>query len=148
MDQAIAQVRRTCAYTNHTILAEALEKWPLFKEVQAVGPVIVRAGDGHVPQLRGQIKAAEGNGEGLFRGNQPAVRLQPGIGRLVLLVVRKLLAKQAVMIVQAYAVTGEAQRGDGIQRELLSSMGRDLDQIEELEPEPSLGNGGLGRFRN
>ena len=31
-------------------------------------------------------------------------------------------------------------------RELLSSMGRDLDQIEELEPEPSLGNGGLGRL--
>ncbi len=29
MDQAIDQVRRTCAYTNHTILAEALEKWPL-----------------------------------------------------------------------------------------------------------------------
>ena len=30
-------------------------------------------------------------------------------------------------------------------RELLSSMGRDLAQIEEQEPEPSLGNGGLGR---
>ena len=28
-DQALDQVRRTCAYTNHTILAEALEKWPL-----------------------------------------------------------------------------------------------------------------------
>ena len=31
-------------------------------------------------------------------------------------------------------------------RELLSSMGRDLAQIEEQEPEPSLGNGGLGRL--
>ncbi len=29
MDEAIGQVERTCAYTNHTILAEALEKWPL-----------------------------------------------------------------------------------------------------------------------
>ncbi len=29
MDEAIEVVRRTCAYTNHTILAEALEKWPL-----------------------------------------------------------------------------------------------------------------------
>ena len=28
-DSALDQVRRTCAYTNHTILAEALEKWPL-----------------------------------------------------------------------------------------------------------------------
>ena len=28
-DEALDQVRRTCAYTNHTILAEALEKWPL-----------------------------------------------------------------------------------------------------------------------
>ena len=28
-DEAIDIVRKTCAYTNHTILAEALEKWPI-----------------------------------------------------------------------------------------------------------------------
>ena len=29
MDDAIEAVTKSCAYTNHTILAEALEKWPV-----------------------------------------------------------------------------------------------------------------------
>lgn len=43
MDSAIDIVRRTCAYTNHTILAEALEKWPidyLKKVVPQLVPII------------------------------------------------------------------------------------------------------------
>ena len=43
MDEAIEVVSRTCAYTNHTILAEALEKWPLAyleKVVPKLVPII------------------------------------------------------------------------------------------------------------
>ena len=40
MDEAIEVVSRTCAYTNHTILAEALEKWPL-KYLEKVVPRLV-----------------------------------------------------------------------------------------------------------
>lgn len=40
MDEAITQVRKTCAYTNHTILAEALEKWPL-SFIEQVAPALV-----------------------------------------------------------------------------------------------------------
>ena len=43
MDSAIDVVSKTCAYTNHTILAEALEKWPvnyLEKVVPQLMPII------------------------------------------------------------------------------------------------------------
>lgn len=43
MDTAVDVVRKTCAYTNHTILAEALEKWPvsyLEKAVPHLLPII------------------------------------------------------------------------------------------------------------
>ena len=43
IDEAIEVVSKTCAYTNHTILAEALEKWPyayLEKVVPQLIPVI------------------------------------------------------------------------------------------------------------
>lgn len=40
MDEAIEIVSKTCAYTNHTILAEALEKWPL-KYLEKVVPSLV-----------------------------------------------------------------------------------------------------------
>ena len=40
MDEAIAQVKAACAYTNHTILAEALEKWPI-AFLEKAAPAIV-----------------------------------------------------------------------------------------------------------
>lgn len=43
MDEAIGVVSKTCAYTNHTILAEALEKWPVYylkKVVPQLMPII------------------------------------------------------------------------------------------------------------
>ncbi len=40
MEEAIDVVSRTCAYTNHTILAEALEKWPV-KYLQKVVPQLM-----------------------------------------------------------------------------------------------------------
>ena len=40
MDEAISVVSKTCAYTNHTILAEALEKWPL-KYLEKAVPQLV-----------------------------------------------------------------------------------------------------------
>ena len=43
MEDAIGVVSKTCAYTNHTILAEALEKWPLSyleKVVPQLVPII------------------------------------------------------------------------------------------------------------
>ena len=40
IDEAIDVVSKTCAYTNHTILAEALEKWPL-KYLEKVVPQLV-----------------------------------------------------------------------------------------------------------
>ena len=40
MDDAIEVVSKTCAYTNHTILSEALEKWPM-SYLEKVVPVLV-----------------------------------------------------------------------------------------------------------
>ena len=58
MDEAIELVRHTCAYTNHTILAEALEKWPLdyLEEVVPQLVPIIRELDG---RAKAQYPAAE-----------------------------------------------------------------------------------------
>ncbi|MCR4787319.1 MAG: glycogen/starch/alpha-glucan family phosphorylase [Lachnospiraceae bacterium] len=52
MDEAIEVVSKTCAYTNHTILAEALEKWPL-KYLEKVVPQLVP----YIKELDKRVKA-------------------------------------------------------------------------------------------
>ena len=85
------------------------------KEVQPVGHLAVGPGDGDVVEHRIQRKTAEGDGIGLAGGQQPAFGLDPGVGLLLLAAVHKFLVEQAVMVVQAHAVAGQVQRGDGIQ---------------------------------
>ena len=55
ISEAIRIVRNTCAYTNHTILAEALEKWPVWYLEKAVPQLmpIIRELDN---QVRKEIK--------------------------------------------------------------------------------------------
>ncbi|SFB83472.1 glycogen/starch/alpha-glucan phosphorylase [Butyrivibrio sp. YAB3001] len=52
IDDAIDVVSKTCAYTNHTILAEALETWPL-KYLEKVVPQLVP----YIKELDKRIKA-------------------------------------------------------------------------------------------
>ncbi len=52
MDDAIDVVSKTCAYTNHTILAEALETWPL-KYLEKVVPQLVP----YIKELDKRIRA-------------------------------------------------------------------------------------------
>jgi len=66
MDAAIDQVRRTCAYTNHTILAEALEKWPM-SFLEKVAPQltpIIRELDRRVREAvsDSRVQIIDGNG--------------------------------------------------------------------------------------
>lgn len=56
MEDAIEVVRKTCAYTNHTILAEALETWPL-GYLEKVVPQLVPI----IKELDARVKKAYDN---------------------------------------------------------------------------------------
>lgn len=56
MDDAINTVSKTCAYTNHTILAEALEKWPI-SYLEEVVPHLIPI----IKELDNRIKAKYNN---------------------------------------------------------------------------------------
>ncbi len=68
LDKAIDQVSRACAYTNHTILAEALEKWPL-EFIEAVAPQLVPV----IEELDRRVKA---------KYNDPKVAILDSEGRV------------------------------------------------------------------
>ena len=54
-NEAIEIVQKTCAYTNHTILAEALEKWPI-EYLEEVAPAIVPIIRDLDARIRGRYK--------------------------------------------------------------------------------------------
>jgi len=67
-NEAIEIVEKTCAYTNHTILAEALEKWPVHY-LEQVAPQIVPI----IKELDMRVKA---------RFNDPGVAIIDGQNRV------------------------------------------------------------------
>ena len=68
MDEAISIVSKTCAYTNHTILAEALEKWPM-DYMEEVVPHLLPI----IRELDNRVRA---------KYNDPTVRIIDDSGRI------------------------------------------------------------------
>ena len=68
MDEAVTIVTNTCAYTNHTILAEALEKWPL-SYLEEVVPQLIPI----IRELDERVRS---------RYSDPAVRIIDDSGRV------------------------------------------------------------------
>jgi starch phosphorylase len=57
-DEAVQIVTDTCAYTNHTILAEALEKWPV-SFIRKVAPAILPVIQKLDKEIKGKYKDSE-----------------------------------------------------------------------------------------
>ena len=68
-----------------------------------------------VDELGGNGKVAELNSVGAVVINQDILLAEPLVGDGLLLIVDKALTEQAVVVVEAHAVAGQAQCGDGIQ---------------------------------
>ena len=85
------------------------------EQAQAIlgGLAIARHVD--VDELGGDGKVAELNSVGAVVIDQDILLAEPLVGDGLLLIVDKALAEQAVVVVEAHAVAGQAQRGDGIQ---------------------------------
>ena len=85
------------------------------EQAQAVLGGLAVTGHIDVDELGGDGKIAELDGVGAVVIDQDVLLAEPLVGDGLLLVVDKALAEEAVVVVEAHAVAGEAQRGDGIQ---------------------------------
>ena len=70
MDEAIEVVSKTCAYTNHTILSEALEKWPI-EFLETVCPQLIPI----IRELDNRIKNKYNNEKVNIIDNQDRVNM-------------------------------------------------------------------------
>ena len=85
------------------------------EQAQAILGGLAVAGHVDVDELGGNGKVAELNSVGAVVINQDILLAEPLVGDSLLLIVDKALTEQAVMVVEAHAVAGKAQRCDGIQ---------------------------------
>ena len=85
------------------------------EQAQAVLGGLAVTGHIDVDELGGNGKVAELNSVGAVVIDQDILLAEPFVGDGLLLIVDKALTEQAVMVVEAHAVAGKAQRGDGIQ---------------------------------
>ena len=85
------------------------------EQAQAVLGGLAVTGHIDVDELGGDGKIAKLDGVGAVVIDQNVLLAEPLVRDGLLLVVDKALAEQAVMVVEAHAVSGKAQRGNGIQ---------------------------------
>ena len=85
------------------------------EQAQTILGGLAVAGHVDVDELGGNGKVAELNSVGVVVIDQDILLAEPLVGDGLLLIVDKALTEQAVVVVEAHAVAGQAQRGDGIQ---------------------------------
>ena len=113
------------------------------RQVEQTEAVLGRlAVTGHidVDKLGGDGKIAELNRVGAVVIDQDVLLAEPLVGDGLLLIVDKALTEQAVMVVEAHAVAGQTQRGDGIQeargqaaQAAIAQRGLDLKLLDLVE---------------
>ena len=85
------------------------------KEVQPVDHAVLKARHLDVVHVRRERAKAKGDREGRACVDQPGLGLDPGVGLLALDAFGEVLPKEAVVVVEAHAVAGQPERGDGVE---------------------------------